>query len=169
MWPVARSVLMRHGALTAAAQREAGVDGEAGEAAVGVVHAHDQRVERAAAERGAQRGAVGGLAVDERQQVADRLDLRAGRGTVDDRARVRDAPAVPVAPRHHAGGRARGAREPLAVAAAWRRSARRTPRPYCSRPMASMTSAALSAPAVGAGIGQRAAASARPPPGPGAR
>ena len=122
---------------------------------MGVVHAHDERVERAAAERGAQRGPVGALTVHERQQVADRLDLRAVRGAVDDRPRVRDAPAVPVAPRHHARGRARRAREPVAVAVRMQAVGEAHAAPVLLAPDGEHDLRSAQRPCVGAGIGQR--------------
>ncbi len=123
---------------------------------MGVVHPHDEGVERTAAEGGVQRGTVGDLAVHERQQVADRLGLRAGRGDVDDRARIRDAPPVPVAPRHHAGGRARGSCEALAVAAVLQAVGQADAAPILLAPDGQHHLGGAQRPAVRARVGQRA-------------
>ena len=151
--PLARSDPTRHGVVTAAAHEDSGGSADLTHPAVGVVHAHDERVERPAVQRRNAR-VTASRCVDEPQQVVDRVDLRARLGDRDDRTGVVDAPQVPVAPRQQARppGRGRGpalalarrvSRSPTARragsprrrsrASARRRSARRRRRDRCDR------------------------------------
>ena len=83
MWPVARSVLMRQGALTAAAQRDAGVAASRGRRPWASCTRMMSASSGPPLELRAQRPALARLIVHERKQVADRVDLRALRGILD--------------------------------------------------------------------------------------
>ena len=91
---------------------------DVGQPSVRVVHAHDERVERAAAGLRRRLRLAVGVVVDEAQQVADDVGLGAARRHRDDLARVVDPPEVPEAPGHHAAAQRRRAGEAVALARA---------------------------------------------------
>ena len=106
---------MRQGVSTAATHEDSGAWLTSRQAPVGVVHAHDERVERSAARlRRGLRLAVG-VVVDEAQEVADDVGLGTARRHRDDLARIVDAPDVPQAPGHHAAAQRRGPGEAVAL------------------------------------------------------